>query len=103
VFTVAGWITVQELKFHSHTENLSSLIAFCLTISSVVFPFGLLALYIVYMNPYFKRQKSFLEGRFDTLLEPVNEKDLVTTLMTVFLPMLREFVAAVTVTTMNNH
>ena len=44
-----------------------------------------------------------MEGRFDALLHPVNEKTVTLTMLTVFLPILRELVAAVTVIKLNEN
>jgi hypothetical protein len=70
---------------------------------SVAFPVGMFALYQYYLNPYFMKSRSTIEGRFDTLLEPVYDTSYTMALKTVFYPILREFVCAVTVTTLNEH
>jgi hypothetical protein len=104
VFTVAGSLSIQNLVFDStHTERLSSLLSIVLVVWSVAFPLGMFAIYQLYLNPYFMKSRSTMEGRFDTLLEPVYDRSFSMALKTVFYPMLRDFVCAVTVTTLNEH
>ena len=105
VFCVSGIITSYNLRFYEahSTEVFSSLVGLVLTAFSGVFPLAMLFVYQIHMHPFFGEKRSAMDGKCDTLLESVNERDRTTTLMTVFIPMLREFIAAITVTTMSHH
>lgn len=63
----------------------------------------MLALYYIVFKRLYSKNRETIEGRADTLLEPVNERDHSMALMTVFLSILREFICAVTVTMFNTH
>ena len=68
----------------------------------MVFPLVLLLGYQRYYNPLAMRARFNFE-RFNTLLENVNQKSETIALYTIFLPILRELLCAVTVTTLDKH
>jgi hypothetical protein len=45
-----------------------------LVIWSVAFPVGMFALYYIVFKKLYNKNRDTIEGRADTLLEPVNEK-----------------------------
>jgi hypothetical protein len=72
-------------------------------VGAVGLPVTIFVIYERNLNPKYGRDRKAIEGRYDTLLEGVNENNYKMAIRTVIYPMLRDLACATIITTLHNH